>query len=120
MAVIRLQEVVVDCREPGTLVQFWAAVFGVEGVVRSEDWAYVDLVDPPTRVAFQQVPEPKSVKNRVHLDVEVDDIDAERDRLVGLGATSVGAIVVDDQGPFQVMTDPEGNEFCLVGNEIHC
>ncbi len=66
------------------------------------------------RIAFQQVPEVKTVKNRVHLDVEVDDIDTERDRLVGLGGAAVGSLVVDDQGPFQVMTDPEGNEFCLV------
>ena len=114
MAVIRLQEVVVDCREPRRLVAFWAEVFGVPAVVRTDDWAYVESDATGVRIAFQQVPEAKVVKNRVHLDVEVDDIDAERERLIGLGAAAVGSLVVDDQGPFQVMTDPEGNEFCLV------
>jgi predicted enzyme related to lactoylglutathione lyase len=114
MAVIRLQEVVIDCAEPRRLVAFWAEVFGVAGVVRTEDWAYVESDATRLRIAFQQVPEVKTVKNRVHLDVEVDDIDAERDRLVGLGGAAVGWLVVHHQGPFQVMTDPEGNEFCLV------
>ena len=45
---------------------------------------------------------------------EVDDLAGERDRLVGIGATVVGHVVDDEDGPFQVMLDPEGNEFCLV------
>ena len=90
MAVIRLQEVVIDCAEPRRLVAFWAEVFGVPGVVRTDDWAYVESSATRVRIAFQKVPEVKTVKNRVHLDVEVDNIDAERDRLVGLGGTAVG------------------------------
>jgi predicted enzyme related to lactoylglutathione lyase len=95
-------------------VQFWAALFGTDAVVRDESWAYVDSELAGTRIAFQRVPESKTVKNRVHLDVEVDDIDAEAQRLVGLGAQTSGSIVTDEQGRFQVMLDPEGNEFCLV------
>jgi predicted enzyme related to lactoylglutathione lyase len=116
MTVRVLQEVVVDCNDPTTLVQFWAAVFGTEGVVRSEEWAYIESPATRLRIAFQRVPEAKSVKNRVHLDVEVDEIPTESARLVGLGAQVVGGIVVDEQGPFQVMRDPEGNEFCLVAD----
>jgi predicted enzyme related to lactoylglutathione lyase len=114
MAVIRLQEVVIDCRDPATLVEFWARLFGAEAVVRDETWAYVDAPVTRIRIAFQRVPEAKTVKNRVHLDVEVDDIAAEADRVTALGARAHGPPMEDDQGPFQVMLDPEGNEFCLV------
>jgi catechol 2,3-dioxygenase-like lactoylglutathione lyase family enzyme len=114
MAVIRLQEVVVDCRDPRALVGFWAAVLRAVPVVRTDDWAYLDSHLLGTRLAFQRVPEIKSTKNRVHLDLEVDDIADERDRVTALGAFALGELVVDEQGPFQVMVDPEGNEFCLV------
>jgi hypothetical protein len=66
------------------------------------------------RLFFQRVPEPKTSKNRVHLDVHVDPDGkaAEVERLVGLGARLVEAH--DDRGPMTyVMRDPEGNEFCV-------
>jgi predicted enzyme related to lactoylglutathione lyase len=110
----RLYEIVTDCADPTALARFWAEVFHTSPVLRTEDWTYVECEGTRTRLAFQRVPEPKSGKNRVHLDVEVDDIAAERARLVALGATAVGAVVDDEDGPFQVMADPEGNEFCLV------
>jgi hypothetical protein len=114
MTVLGLHEVVVDCANPPLLAEFWAAVFGTERVVRSDDWAYVESPATRVRIAFQRVPEAKAAKNRVHLDVEVDAIGPERDRLVGLGAIARGPIVLDEDGPFQVMIDPENNEFCLV------
>ena len=73
---------------------------------------------------FQKVPEPKTAKNRMHLDLNVSDtehvgaeegrkrVDAEAQRLVGLGATKVGAFDEHDEY-WVVMTDPEGNEFCI-------
>jgi predicted enzyme related to lactoylglutathione lyase len=109
-----LNEVVVDCADPSRLAWFWAVVLGGEPVDREPDWSYVDPPDEPLRVAFQQVPEGKKVKNRLHLDIEVDDIDAERDRLVAAGASVVADLRTDAHGRFQVMLDPEGNEFCLV------
>jgi hypothetical protein len=85
------------------------------------------VVDPDgkgPRIYFQQVPEPKSVKNRVHLDVNVGGghgtaleerrphVDAEVERLVGLGATRQDPM--EQRGEYWVvMRDPEGNEFCL-------
>jgi len=66
------------------------------------------------RVLFQLVPEPKTVKNRVHLDVRVgaEQVDAEVARLTGLGAT---VLHEGRQGPYRwvTMADPEGNELCL-------
>lgn len=119
MAVLALQEVVVDSEDPRVLAVFWAAVFDTEPVQRGTDWAYVESVTTRIRIAFQRVPELKSVKNRVHLDLEVDDIAQERVRLESLGATAVGTVERDDLGPFQVMTDPEGNEFCLVTSAVN-
>ncbi|MFI8824924.1 VOC family protein [Streptomyces sp. NPDC053431] len=109
----RVQEIVFDCAEPAVLVRFWAAVLGGAPVDRSPDWSYVD---PPgfVRLAFQKVPEGKTVKNRVHLDVEVADPEGAAEQVLPLGARRSGGLVTDEQGSFQVMLDPEENEFCFV------
>ncbi|MGW5423897.1 VOC family protein [Streptomyces sp. NPDC003943] len=109
----RVQEIVFDCAAPAPLVRFWAALLGGTPVDRSPEWSYVD---PPgfVRLAFQRVPEGKAVKNRVHLDVEVADPDAAAAEALAWGARRSGGIVTDEQGSFQVMHDPEGNEFCFV------
>ncbi|TXS28580.1 VOC family protein [Streptomyces sp. ms191] len=108
-----VQEIVFDCADPAALVRFWAGLLGGAPVDRSPDWSYVD---PPefVRLAFQRVPEGKTAKNRVHLDLEVAAVDAAADEATGLGAVRNGGIVADEQGSFQVMRDPEGNEFCFV------
>lgn len=54
------------------------------------------------------------MKNRFHLDIAVDDIEAATTEAVGMGTARVGETVTDDQGAFQAMLDPEGNEFCFV------
>ncbi len=81
-------------------------------------WAVGAAITSPDpgrpRVLFQRVPEPRSGKNRVHLDVHVgaDQREAEVARLVALGATELWR---EAQGPMQWVTlaDPEGNEFCV-------
>ncbi|MFC8507908.1 VOC family protein [Streptomyces sp. NPDC057411] len=109
----RVQEIVFDCADPAALARFWAALLGGVPVHRSPDWSYVE---PPrfVRIAFQKVPEGKVVKNRVHLDVEVADPVAAAEEVRALGARRSGGPVTDEQGTFQVMHDPEGNEFCFV------
>lgn len=108
-----LYQIVVDCREPRTLVRFWARLLGGDPVDGAHGWSYVE---PPgfARLAFQPVPESKAVKNRLHLDIAVDDIEAAATEAVGLGSARVGETETDDQGSFQSMLDPEGNEFCFV------
>ncbi len=111
----RLDEIVVDCADPVRLARFWAALVGGCPVDREPDWSYVDPPGGQPRLAFQLVPEGKEGrKNRLHLDIDVADIAQARAALVRLGAEPVGEVRQDAQGAFQVMLDPEGNEFCLV------
>ena len=109
----RIDEIVFDCHDPARLVRFWAALLGGDPVDRSADWSYID---PPgfVRVAFQRVPEGKAVKTRLDLDLDAGDVDRAVDEAVGLGAVRMGPAITDDHGRFQVLRDPEGNEFCFV------
>lgn len=110
---MRLEQIVVDSNDPARLVRFWAELLGGEPVEREHGWAHVEPPDG-VRMSFQPVPEHKDVKNRLHLDLNVDDIEAAVVKAVSLGAAREGLIVTDEQGSFQVMRDPEGNEFCFV------
>lgn len=112
-AIGRVNEVVIDCLDPVALSKFWAAVLGVEATVSHDDWAAVRDASGLS-VGFQRVPEPKTGKNRVHLDVEVDHLVGATQRCIELGAAHVGPVVHEGDGAFQVMLDPEGNEYCLV------
>jgi predicted enzyme related to lactoylglutathione lyase len=108
-------EVVFDCADVRRLSAFWAEVLDGSPRVRSDDWATVRDPRPGgVLLAFQRVPEGKSVKNRVHLDIWSSDIAADTVRLVAAGATASGGVVTDEAGSFQVLLDPEQNEFCLV------
>jgi hypothetical protein len=127
----RLQDIVFDCRHAASLARFWAGVLdGYEvapyddaEIERLRSLGIDDVEDDPTvlvdgpvgapRYWFQRVPEAKVVKNRVHVDLTADDVDAEVARLVALGAT----VVLPDggrDGGIVVLADPEGNEFCLL------
>ena len=108
-----IDEVVFDCAQPAVLAAFWAGVLGGQPVERDEAWWYV-LPPGWTQLSFQKVPEAKTVKNRVHLDVRVQDIEAATARAEALGARRVGEVHRDRAGSFQVLLDPEGNEWCVV------
>lgn len=111
----RLDVVAIDCNEPEPLVEFWCAVLGVEVASRDGDWIELTSSVPGgAHLAFQTVPEPKLGKNRVHLDVNVDDLATSAARAEQLGAQPIGGIVVEGDDRYQVMADPAGNEFCLV------
>jgi predicted enzyme related to lactoylglutathione lyase len=114
MAVGKLSEVVIDCHDCDSLAEFWAAVLGGTPVRESAEWVAVKMSDGSTTVSFQQVPEPKTVKNRVHLDVLVSDLTQGAARCVELGATRISDRQGDSLGEFIVLIDPEGNEFCVV------
>ena len=109
----KLDEVVIDCHAPVGLAEFWQHVLGGYIVRQSHEWV---ALKPPTgiMVSFQLVPEEKFAKNRVHLDIDVIDLDAAAEAAVAVGGRRVGEVVYDDHGGFQVMADPEDNEFCFV------
>ena len=109
-----IDEIVVDCGEPAKLARFWGALLGVTPKVRDATWATVRDPENGFVVAFQEVPEPKVGKNRLHIDVRVADLEEATAACVALGAVAEGPIVEDADGSFQVMRDPEGHEFCLV------
>lgn len=112
----RLDQVVVDAVDPQRLVRFYAALLGGDPVDRARGWSHVQPPGFP-KLSFQPVLEPVSGKNRIHLDVEVDDDDALQAavaRAEELGGQRVGALVRDVEGAYQVVRDPEGNVFCVV------
>lgn len=130
---MRIDAIVVDCRDASALARFWAEALGwsvapyddaelarlsARGIASPQDDPTV-MVEPPDRTElpvlfFVEVPEPKLVKNRVHLDVQAEeDLEADVARLESLGAR-VRNWAENDGGTWCVMLDPEGNEFCVM------
>ena len=138
-------QVVIDCADPARLSRFWAEALGYKlddppkGYDSWEDWlreqgipedrwndasAVVDPDGAGPRIYLQRVPEAKTVKNRVHLDLNISGggsvpieerrgrADAEVERLLGIGATRQRT-VEEPGGYWVVMQDPEGNELCV-------
>jgi len=106
---------VLDCADPERLAEFWGPALGYVnlGTAGSYVALYPDGAPGP-KLLLQRVDEPKSVKNRMHVDIEVADIYAEVARLVSLGATQISEAPCSEHGSTWVlMTDPEGNEFCV-------
>lgn len=110
MMVIRCAQIVVDCADPALLGKFWSAMTDAPWTLRSDHWVSVNT-DP--LLCFQQVPESKQVKNRLHLDWSVEDLDDATRTAVTLGGV-VHHRFCDAYGEVVVMADPGGNEFCLV------
>jgi predicted enzyme related to lactoylglutathione lyase len=106
-------EFTLDCMDLDRTARFWqaAAGFRVEGEIEGR---YVALSGRGVVLTLQQVPEPKTVKNRMHLDLLVDDVEREVDRLENLGACRLTAAAHHEFGQtWFVLADPEGNEFCI-------
>ena len=108
--------VVLDCLDTGTLEAFWVGVLRYERV--AADGQFIGLRDPDGRLptlVLQQVPERKVVKNRMHIDIFSDDFDEDLVRIRALGATVVTPEHRESDGMrLVVLSDPEGNEFCLL------
>ena len=122
----KFTELAIDCADPGGLARFWCSVLDYE--VQEEDDGFVAIGSPmvpegknrpgpvPPTLTFAHVPEGKTVKNRVHLDVNPTDREQDEEiaRLVELGAT-----VVNDNRPefgWVTLADPEGNEFDVLAD----
>jgi len=111
----RLGTIVIDCDDMEAGSRFWAGVFGsrLVGTCTRED-PYLALAESVSglRILLQHVPEQKVAKNRVHLDIETDDVEAEVRRLEALGGLKKTAY-----SDYWIMEDPCGNELCVIPPE---
>jgi predicted enzyme related to lactoylglutathione lyase len=115
----RLGWIQIDCADPVRLAGFWSQVLGVEvATPLGEPPHYLGLVPAGAgapAVSFHRVPDAKIVKNRLHLDIAVDDVEAASARIEDLGGSRLAHDDFHEYGfNWRVMADPEGNEFCLV------
>ncbi|KAB8188674.1 VOC family protein [Nonomuraea phyllanthi] len=115
---IEIHAVTIDAADPHKIASWWSEATGLplgEGDQPGDDEVMLRTKQDPF-LLFIRVPEGKSVKNRVHLDVNGTDgrtRDQEVERLVGLGATIADDMRNPDGTGWVVMLDPEGNEFCV-------
>jgi len=114
----RLSGITIDCVDPVVLAEFWSALLDrpCSDEHAGPDWATVgSRLDAAPRLTFQRVPEPKRGKVRLHLDIQVDDVDAGRAQIEALAGQWTGERHdYPGEGVVMVMTDPEGHEFCIV------
>ncbi len=116
---IRIQNVVVDAADCERLARFWSEALGWRITYQTPDEWVIEPpegsaeVDVAPDILFLNVPDAKTVKNRLHFDLRPLDQDAQVNRLIGLGASRVDIGQPDDV-TWVVMADPEGNEFCVL------
>jgi len=124
--VSKFTELAIDCADAHGLARFWCAVLGYE--VQDEDDGLVTIGSPevpdgrnqpgpvPPTLTFARVPEGKTVKNRLHLDVNPTDREQEAEvrRLLDLGARHADVGQGDER--WVVLVDLEGNEFCVLAD----
>ncbi len=124
----KFTELAIDCADPHGLARFWCSVLGYE--VQDEDDGIVTIGSPavpdgknhlgpvPPALTFAQVPEGKTIKNRLHIDVNPTDREQDEEvrRLLDLGARRADVGQGDES--WVVLTDPEGNEFCVLAGRF--
>ena len=114
--------VTIDCHEPVRLGRFWAELLATPIMDVGPDrpgWLRLQPLAPHGPfINFQPVPERKTAKLRLHLDVLVRDLESGTERVVALGGTDTGRRESFPRGSIAVVLDPEGNEFCLLAPPI--
>ena len=106
----------IDTVDPDRIAPFWCELLGVEqrGWF-ADDYLMLTGDEQTPQIAFQRVPEGKSGKNRLHVDVQVDDLDDGVSKIRALGGSAASDVRELPGGyRWRVMADPEGNEFCIV------
>jgi predicted enzyme related to lactoylglutathione lyase len=104
-----------DARDAKAAATFWANALNrplADGASEAAAAVGADPAVPGSRIGFRQVPEDKTVKNRMHFDLATDDFDAELSRLTGLGASKLNEVTGGLH--YATLADPEGNEFDLI------
>jgi predicted enzyme related to lactoylglutathione lyase len=110
---LRIYTLSIDCADPRRLGKFWAEVLDFKVEFEDDEEFAIEKEDGSgTALLFIKVPDGKSAKNRLHLDLAPDDQMAEVERVKALGATEVD--IGQKDVTWVVMADPEGNEFCIL------
>ncbi|MER6711640.1 VOC family protein [Streptomyces sp. NPDC006129] len=115
-----VQNVAIDCADAYELARFWSRVTGrpLDPEAGPGDRETQLLMAEGPALYFNQVPEPKTVKNRIHLCLRPETSrEQEVERLLGIGATLVADRRNPDGSGWAVLADPEGNEFCVLRSE---
>jgi predicted enzyme related to lactoylglutathione lyase len=110
---LKWEQIVISAQDPATLGQWWCDALG--WVVVDDEPPVFEILPEPDRypgIMFLPLEEPKSAKNRLHIDLRPDDQEAEVDRLIALGASRVD--IGQGDASWVVLADPEGNEFCVL------
>jgi len=120
-AIGNVDGLVIDGHDTMALARFWAAMFDtdIESITnegQADEAQYVDVArsERAPLLRFQRVPEAKVVKNRLHLDIEVDELEPAIARVRELGGSVVRPVFTEFGYDVAIMGDPEGNEFCLI------
>ena len=115
---LKIGNVTFDCENPARVAEFWGAALGYTVQNFSEDFAQASHPEGTRpNLLFIKVTEPRTVKNRVHMDLGADNREGEIQRLIGLGATRGESHSMPEYAiTWTVLQDPEGNELC-VGQE---
>ena len=112
----RLYEIGVDVGDLDRAAQFWSSVLGLKVANRESQYVNFERQGDWPRVYLQKVPEKKTAKNRLHIDIAVKDVDAAATWVEELGGSKLQT--VEERGTrWTVMADLDGNEFCLVTEE---
>jgi hypothetical protein len=110
-AIVGIAALAIDCARPADLARWWSQL--LSGAVEVDEHGDATLhTRDGLAIDFARVPEPKTVKNRLHLDLRSTDLASATDQALALGATRADDIYAG--GRWQVLRDPEGNEFCLL------
>jgi predicted enzyme related to lactoylglutathione lyase len=117
---LRIESLAIDSQNPARRADFWQAVLEWEHAAEDGDDPDEIMIEAPAgsdqaarRILFVRVPEGKSSKNRLHLDLRPVDQDVEVERLIALGATRADVGQAGEQ-TWVVLADPDGNEFCIM------
>ena len=111
---VRFYQLVIDARDPRSIARFWAAVLDQQVLYESDDEVIVGSDEHSyPGLCFVPVPEHKTLKNRLHIDLDPDNRDAEVERITALGARRADVGQGFDVS-WVVLADPEGNEFCVL------
>jgi len=113
-AVVGIAALAIDCADPPGLAAWWSRLLGGEVEVDEDGDATLQTLHTPDGLNFDfvAVPDTKTVKNRLHLDLRSTDLEEATRQAEALGATRADDVYDGDR--WQVMRDPEGNEFCLL------